>query len=281
MLCSGEHKPLYTVSCHFNLTRLLAIMVELGQTKAGSNIWLRMALLEIILEILKTIRALKSEIILKIMYFLIILNLIFIKVTNCLKNVCLKIYNFWFIIISVSCKIFTPGHRPGPWTWRLLGDGLKYSGKYVIVKIIYVLIFQTRKMPKRQKEAKLLPGEGRPTESLNLGDFLFAKVSQKKATSQQKSSTSSESDFPDLCLSSASEVKVNSNSRTPLSSDSAALASTSTPQSSELSAPTELPYSISKTKKGSLPIRLESRTGGIFSTKLGKLKNLFFPILSK
>jgi len=119
-------------------------------------------------------------------------------------------------------------------------------------------------MPKRQKEAKLLPGEGRPTESLNLGDFLFAKVSQKKATSQQKSSTSLESDFPDLCLSSASEVKVNSNSRTPLSSDSAALAptSTSTPQSSELSAPTELPYSISKTKKGSLPIRLESRNKG-------------------
>ena len=69
-------------------------MVELGQTKAGSNIWLRMALLEIILEILKTIRALKSEIILKIMYFLIILNLIFIKVTNCPKNVCLKIYHF-------------------------------------------------------------------------------------------------------------------------------------------------------------------------------------------
>ena len=27
----GDLSPLYTVSCHLNLTRMLAIMVELGQ----------------------------------------------------------------------------------------------------------------------------------------------------------------------------------------------------------------------------------------------------------
>ena len=66
-------------------------------------------------------------------------------------------------------------------------------------------------MPKRQKESKLLPGEGRPTGGLNLGDFLAAKVPQTQKTTQQHPLPSSlESDFPNLSLSSSSEAKTNS-----------------------------------------------------------------------
>ena len=136
-------------------------------------------------------------------------------------------------------------------------------------------------MPKRQKESKLLPGEGRPTGGLNLGDFLAAKISQKQTTSQQPSPKSLESEFPSLSLSSSSEVKnkstpgiwgsagsgsdkVSSNSSTTATS-AATGAAAAPPATSSPSAPsdkTQLPYTISKTKKGSLPIRLESRNKG-------------------
>ena len=140
-------------------------------------------------------------------------------------------------------------------------------------------------MPKRQKESKLLPGEGRPTGGLNLGDFLAAKVPQTQKTTQQHQLPSSlESDFPNLSLSSSSEAKTNStpgvwgrgvsstststteNNKVLTNSSTTTTASASTPpvatSSSDPSDKNRLPYTISKTKKGSLPIRLESRNKG-------------------
>ena len=67
-------------------------------------------------------------------------------------------------------------------------------------------IFQIYRMPKRQKESKLLPGEGRPTAGLHLGDFLAARVPQQP-TPQHQNTKSLESDFPCLSVSSSSEVK--------------------------------------------------------------------------
>ena len=141
-------------------------------------------------------------------------------------------------------------------------------------------------MPKRQKESKLLPREGRPTGGLNLGDFLAAKVPQTQKTTQQHQLPSSlESDFPNLSLSSSSEAKTNStpgvwgrgvsststpsvieNNKVLTNSSATTTASASTPpvatSSSDPSDKNRLPYTISKTKKGSLPIRLESRNKG-------------------
>ena len=128
-------------------------------------------------------------------------------------------------------------------------------------------------MPKRQKESKLLPGEGRPTGGLNLGDFLVAKVSQKQQTSQQNQPPISlESDFPNLSVSSPAEEKTKSTQgvwvkagSTPSSIGSDKVptnCSTSTAPSSDPPEKIRLPYTISKTKKGSLPIRLESRNKG-------------------
>ena len=130
-------------------------------------------------------------------------------------------------------------------------------------------------MPKRQKESKLLPGEGRPTGGLNLGDFLVAKVSQKQQTSQQNQPpVSLESDFPSLSLSSPAGVNTKSTqgvwvkegstpSSNGIGSDKVSTnCSTSTAPSSDPPEKIRLPYTISKTKKGSLPIRLESRNKG-------------------
>ena len=139
-------------------------------------------------------------------------------------------------------------------------------------------------MPKRQKESKLLPGEGRPTGGLNLGDFLAAKVPQTQKTTQHQLPSSLESDFPNLSLSSSSGAKTNStpgvwgrgiststtssseNNKVLTNSSTTSAASASTPpvatSSSDPSCKDRLPYTISKTKKGSLPIRLESRNKG-------------------
>ena len=138
-------------------------------------------------------------------------------------------------------------------------------------------IFQIFRMPKRQKESKLLPGEGRPTAGLNLGDFLAARVPQQP-TPQHQNTNSLESDFPSLSLTSSSEVKskskpgvwgsagstppsgndnVPTNPSTASSASKLTLATCSDPSDKPL-----LPYTISKTKKGSLPIRLETRNKG-------------------
>ena len=139
-------------------------------------------------------------------------------------------------------------------------------------------------MPKRQKESKLLPGEGRPTGGLNLGDFLAAEVPQTQKTTQHQLPSSLESDFPNLSLSSSSEAKTNStpgvwgrgiststtsnseNNKVLTNSSKTSAASASAPpvatSSSDPSCKDRLPYTISKTKKGSLPIRLESRNKG-------------------
>ena len=132
-------------------------------------------------------------------------------------------------------------------------------------------------MPKRQKESKLLPGEGRPTGGLNLGDFLVARVPQQ-LTPQHQNTNSLESDFPSLGLTSSSDEKsksisgvwgstgsappsrsdnVPTNPSTAASASKIILASSSDPSDKP-----RLPYTISKTKKGSLPIRLETRNKG-------------------
>ena len=136
-------------------------------------------------------------------------------------------------------------------------------------------------MPKRQKESKLLPGEGRPTGGLNLGDFLVARVPQQQLTPQHQNTNSLESDFPCLSLTSSSDEKsksisgvwgsagstgstppsrsdnVPTNPSTAASASKIILASSSDPSDKP-----RLPYTISKTKKGSLPIRLETRNKG-------------------
>ena len=133
-------------------------------------------------------------------------------------------------------------------------------------------------MPKRQKESKLLPGEGRPTVGLNLGDFLAARVPQQPTPQHQKPN-SLESDFPSLSLTtSSSEVKSKSKpgvwgsagSTPPSGSDNVPTNPSMASSASKLTLATSsdpsdkprLPYTISKTKKGSLPIRLETRNKG-------------------
>ena len=139
-------------------------------------------------------------------------------------------------------------------------------------------IFQICRMPKRQKESKLLPGEGRPTVGLNLGDFLAARVPQQPTPQHQKPN-SLESDFPSLSLTtSSSEVKSKSKpgvwgragSTPPSGSDNVptnpstaeSVSKLTFASSSDPSDKPRLPYTISKTKKGSLPIRLETRNKG-------------------
>ena len=54
-------------------------------------------------------------------------------------------------------------------------------------------------MPKRQKESKLLPGEGRPSGGLNLGDFLVTPAQQRPGQAAQAPvSSASEEAFPSL-----------------------------------------------------------------------------------
>ena len=101
----------------------------------------------------------------------------------------------------------------------------------------------------------------------------MAKVSQKQQTSQQNQPpVSLESDFPSLSLSSPAGVNTKSTQgvwvkegSTPSSIGSDKVptnCSTSTAPSSDPPEKIRLPYTISKTKKGSLPIRLESRNKG-------------------
>ena len=141
-------------------------------------------------------------------------------------------------------------------------------------------------MPKRQKESKLLPGEGRPSGGLNLGDFLVTPPAQQRPgqATQAPASSASEEAFPSLgglSISSkppVSHVGVWGQSKDSLpssvqsaSSSTAAAATPSSSSSSTSSVPTaaaassskpELPFHIAKTKKGSLPIRLENRNKG-------------------
>ena len=138
-------------------------------------------------------------------------------------------------------------------------------------------------MPKRQKESKLLPGEGRPCGGLNLGDFLVTPAQQRPGQAAQAPvSSASEEAFPSLGgLSISSKLPVSNagvwgqskdsapSSVQPASSLKATAATPSTSSLSTSSVPTaassskpELPFHIAKTKKGSLPIRLENRNKG-------------------
>ena len=137
-------------------------------------------------------------------------------------------------------------------------------------------------MPKRQKESKLLPGEGRPTGGLNLGDFLVPSKSYPANNQNNFPSlgVSQSDDFPSLGSSNSKHASAEKKSPTSCwgaqstpsnpqikSSDkeleqSCTLPSTSISEASASAVTTKLQYSIAKTKKGSVPIRLENRNKG-------------------
>lgn len=137
-------------------------------------------------------------------------------------------------------------------------------------------------MPKRQKESKLLPGEGRPSGGLNLGDFLIPS---------KNTPINSQNNFPSLGVSNNKDgfpsLGSSTNSKQNCEEENKALSScwgtqtkttsqikssnkeqetTSTSESTSSSdaskVTAKLPYNISKTKKGSVPIRLEKRNKG-------------------
>ena len=119
-------------------------------------------------------------------------------------------------------------------------------------------------MPKRQKESKLLPGEGRPTGGFSLGDFLSTPAQSSHRDSGSVTNQVKSEEFPSLsnnsCWTKSPDVKQSSNTReiTTSSSTSSTTSSSSTTTSSQQ----QLAYTISKTKKGSLPVRLENRNKG-------------------
>ena len=119
-------------------------------------------------------------------------------------------------------------------------------------------------MPKRQKAAKEVAGEGRPA-GLNLGDFLRSEIQSRQTAALTSTTTQDKSeDFPAL-----------STTATPTPSQVWARPAleieppgTSVDQSRTEPAPASgenksvLPYKITKTKKGCLPVRVESRNKG-------------------
>ena len=114
-------------------------------------------------------------------------------------------------------------------------------------------------MPKRQKESKLLPGEGRPTGGLSLADFL---VPSQRGTTTKTSNQIKDEDFPSLGAAPTATISpVAAVASTSSSTNSSVAVATSATPASETNNKT-LPYSITKTKKGSLPVRLESRNKG-------------------
>ena len=117
-------------------------------------------------------------------------------------------------------------------------------------------------MPKRQKESNFLPGEGRPSGGLNLGDFLM----------KPRQSALPSDDFP--CLSSPASSLVSQSSscwgqsssndftQTLPQLDKSDVANEVQNTHESLSSTNQLSYSIAKTKKGSIPIRTENRNKG-------------------
>ena len=123
-------------------------------------------------------------------------------------------------------------------------------------------------MPKRQKQSKELAGEGRPA-GLNFGDFLTSQIQSKQTDPHPHHNTTTE-DFPALS-SAASPPPPSSSSQVwarPAGEIDKQPAGTPVDQSrTEPSPPpgnnkSGLPYKITKTKKGCLPIRVENRNKG-------------------
>ena len=127
-------------------------------------------------------------------------------------------------------------------------------------------------MPKRQKQSKELPGEGRPA-GLNFGDFLTSQIQ----SSQTRTTTTpgKTDDFPALTTaapstpsssSSSSEVwsrpAVETVSQPPGISRDLPSTEQPPPVGEEKSGRPSLPYRITKTKKGGIPVRVESRNKG-------------------
>ena len=109
-------------------------------------------------------------------------------------------------------------------------------------------------MPKRQKQSKELAGEGRPA-AINLGDFLLA---QTQIQSKQPASPvpSQQEDFPALTAPAPPAWVRPPPQQDPPSPDLPTTSVTSDEKKSEL------PYKITKTKKGTIPIRVENRNKG-------------------
>ena len=119
--------------------------------------------------------------------------------------------------------------------------------------------FRYVEMPKRQKQSKELPCEGRPA-ALNLGDFLALQIESKQSASP---ATVQSEQFPALptattttTTSTTGQTWVRPSPSTSTSVDSPA------PSSEPEKSKSGLPYNITKTKKGSIPIRVESRNKG-------------------
>ena len=36
MMVTDDHSPLFTISCHINITRIMAVLIELSQTPEGT-----------------------------------------------------------------------------------------------------------------------------------------------------------------------------------------------------------------------------------------------------
>ena len=124
-------------------------------------------------------------------------------------------------------------------------------------------------MPKRQKESKLLPGEGRPTGGFSLGDFLSTPAQSSHRDSGSGTDQVKSEEFPSLsnksCWTKPPDVKQSLNTSETTASSSTTTTTTSSTASSSTTSSTiqpQLAYSISKTKKGSLPVRLENRNKG-------------------
>ena len=124
--------------------------------------------------------------------------------------------------------------------------------------------FRYVEMPKRQKQSKELPCEGRPA-ALNLGDFLALQIESKQSASP---ATVQSEQFPALptvtTTTSTTTTAIKTTGQTwvrPSPSTSTSVDSPA-PSSEPEQSKSGLPYNITKTKKGSIPIRVESRNKG-------------------
>eukprot|EP00092_Neocalanus_flemingeri_P093544 GFUD01118897.1.p1 GENE.GFUD01118897.1~~GFUD01118897.1.p1 ORF type:complete len:183 (-),score=63.49 GFUD01118897.1:59-607(-) len=143
-------------------------------------------------------------------------------------------------------------------------------------------------MPKKQKQSKLIPGEEKPP-GISLGDFMTVAPPRgsKKTSSGVKVGVE---EFPDLgqaqtVPNSDNGVGVSScwGSRPSVATAAVEVVRTDTANATpavdnKTEKPSGLPYTIGKTKKGSLPIRVENRNKGkkvtvIFNVS-GNLKEL-------
>ena len=123
-------------------------------------------------------------------------------------------------------------------------------------------------MPKRQKPAKELAGEGRPA-GLNFGDFLTSQMQSRPTAGLTTTTTLDKTeDFPALstvATPTPSQVwarpslEIDNQHQPPgTSTDQSRTEPTPAPGENK----SVLPYKITRTKKGCVPVRVESRNKG-------------------